>query len=73
MCKGLTLKRSRDKVETLEKVNQRLKAEVFRLKSKVYTDTILQSDKDVKFCTGLPSLSYFNNIHDLIAPYFRRI
>ena len=72
MFMGLMLKRSTEKVESLEKENQRLKAEVFRLKSKVYTDTILQSDKDVKFFTGLPSLTYFNKLHDLIAPYVRR-
>lgn len=52
--------------------NQRLRAELSRLKNKKYVDSVLENDESVNFFTGLKSKNIFNKLHTLIAPLVQR-
>lgn len=52
--------------------NLRLKAELAKMKNVKYVDSLLQSDADINFFTGLPSKVVFLKLHKLIAPLVNR-
>ncbi|XP_052212825.1 uncharacterized protein LOC127831795 [Dreissena polymorpha] len=49
-----------------------LKNRVSSLKSTVYTDRLLRTDKDTSFLTGLKTIRVFNKLHAIVAPYVTR-
>lgn len=72
MCVVLMVVQYRKKISKLSEENTRLKREISKLKAKVYSETMLQSDEDVSFYTGLPSKSLFDKLHSFISPYVNR-
>ncbi|XP_053379793.1 uncharacterized protein LOC128548566 [Mercenaria mercenaria] len=59
-------------LQSVKSENTRLKQEIALLKRKRYVDSILKSDEDVNYFTGLPSKSVFEKFHKVIAPLVNR-
>ena len=53
------------KISELTEENIRLRTDISKLKAKVYSEIMLQTDDDVNFYTGLPSKYICNRLHSL--------